>query len=267
MAGFIRKHTGLDLTGNEAVRQAQRAQERAGKDAIASHERGLEQLRADLEPFTQFGTGLLPQLQAALDPNQQASSIMNNPLFQQLAQDTTNRVFSSQASRGRLGSSETANVLGSQLLPLGMQLQQQQISNLFNAVNLGQNSAAMQGQGAMQAKQFGADILQNIGNVQAAGIGQRQANTANILGQGLALGGNLLGSAGLAGLGGILSDKRFKKNIKKIGKLDNGLNVYSYQYKGDETYHLGVMAQEVEEVNPNAVIEHDGIKYVKYGEL
>lgn len=254
--GFIRNTTGIDLTGNEAVRQAQRAQTQAGQDAIAMQERGLAQLREDLSPFTQFGAGILPQLQGALDPSQQASSIMNSPLFQQLAQDTTNRVFGGQASRGRLGSSETGVALGQQLLPLGMQMQQQQIGNLFNAANIGQNSAAMQGQGAFQQGQSGANILQNIGNVQAAGIGQRQANTMNAANQLIQL-----GSAAF------MSDKRMKRDIKRVGKLDNGLGVYTYKYLNNDMVYMGVMAQEVEEVNPSAVVERDGIKYVNYGAI
>ena len=63
----------------------------------------------------------------------------------------------------------------------------------------------------------------------------------------------------------ITSDKRLKEDIKKVGTLDNGLPVYTYKYKGKDTYHMGVMAQELEKVNPKAVHnDKQGYKYVDY---
>lgn len=62
---------------------------------------------------------------------------------------------------------------------------------------------------------------------------------------------------GLFGLGAAaigLSDRRAKEDIRKVGRLDNGLNLYSYKYKGGEgPRHVGLMAQEVQKVNPDAV--------------
>jgi len=71
---------------------------------------------------------------------------------------------------------------------------------------------------------------------------------------------------GKTALGGwALSDRRVKKDIEKVGKLDNGLNVYSYKYKGGGLMQLGLMAQEVEKVVPDAVLEtEDGTKMVNY---
>ena len=43
----------------------------------------------------------------------------------------------------------------------------------------------------------------------------------------------ILGGASL--LGGMKSDQRLKENIKRVGKTDGGLNIYTYVYKGDET--------------------------------
>ena len=67
------------------------------------------------------------------------------------------------------------------------------------------------------------------------------------------------------------SDVRQKENIVLVGKLDNGLNWYEFDYKPeykDDCGHgryRGVMAQEVEEINPQAVITlEDGFKAVKY---
>jgi hypothetical protein len=60
------------------------------------------------------------------------------------------------------------------------------------------------------------------------------------------------------------SDRRLKTDIKKVGMTDSGLPVYTYKYKGDDVTHMGVMAQEVEEVFPEAVEEINGFKAVYY---
>lgn len=72
---------------------------------------------------------------------------------------------------------------------------------------------------------------------------------------------------GLAGSAiGALSDRRLKENIKKIGTADNGLPIYSYNLKGSPRTQIGFMADEVEKVNPEAVITHpSGFKLVDYG--
>lgn len=76
-----------------------------------------------------------------------------------------------------------------------------------------------------------------------------------------------MGAAGGALLG-LLSDRRAKKDIKKVGKTDDGLNIYTYKYKGGEDTHMGVMAQEAEKKHPEAVkTGPDGYKRVNYGLL
>lgn len=84
----------------------------------------------------------------------------------------------------------------------------------------------------------------------------------------------LMGLGGTLGAAAIMSDIRTKENIKPIGWLPNGLPVYEYEYKAewkDEAGHgkfIGVMAQEVEMVQPEAVItREDGYKMVNYGAL
>lgn len=65
--------------------------------------------------------------------------------------------------------------------------------------------------------------------------------------------------ATIASIPGI-SDARLKTNIKKIGRLANGLNVYSWDWKpmisklsGNFSMTKGVMAQEAQRVAPEAV--------------
>lgn len=87
-------------------------------------------------------------------------------------------------------------------------------------------------------------------------------------GLGLALGNNLFGSTAGSGafdaLGTLLSDERVKDNITPVGKLENGLPVYTFRYKGDPVTRLGLVAQDVEKVKPEAVREVGGVKTVNY---
>jgi hypothetical protein len=49
------------------------------------------------------------------------------------------------------------------------------------------------------------------------------------------------------------SDSRLKRNAELIGHLSNGINLYKYSYLGSSRLYVGVMAQEVSAVVPDAV--------------
>jgi hypothetical protein len=122
---------------------------------------------------------------------------------------------------------------------------------------------------AQQATTAGPDILgaSQMGyNAQMGDFNARQAAQANF-NQGL---------MGLAGAGIMRSDIRTKENIKPVGVMPNGLTLYSFEYKDEfkqdkyagDGIHVGVMAQEVEQVFPYAVKTlDDGYKVVDYGLL
>lgn len=63
----------------------------------------------------------------------------------------------------------------------------------------------------------------------------------------------------------MLSDRRAKTDIAKVGKLHDGQDVYSYRYRGSPRTEIGLMAQEVERRDPGAVVEIGGLKHVNYG--
>lgn len=66
----------------------------------------------------------------------------------------------------------------------------------------------------------------------------------------------------------MFSDVRLKENIKRVGKTDEGLGVYTYNYKGDDTPQMGVMAQEVAVKKPEALGPTvNGFMSVRYGLL
>jgi hypothetical protein len=74
---------------------------------------------------------------------------------------------------------------------------------------------------------------------------------------------DIIGGVGAAG-SLLKSDARAKTEIKNVGTLDDGQNVYRYRYIGSPTWHIGLLAQEVEKLYPEAVTEINGVKHVNY---
>lgn len=118
-----------------------------------------------------------------------------------------------------------------------------------------------------QATTSGADLLgatqmgynAQLGASNAANAAQSNFNSG------------LMGLAG-AGIMGF-SDIRAKENIELVGNL-NGFNIYEFDYKPEFKdlagygRFIGVMAQEIEAVRPDAVFTRpDGYKMVNYGVL
>ena len=64
----------------------------------------------------------------------------------------------------------------------------------------------------------------------------------------------------------MMSDVRLKENIRSVGN-HRGLGVYQYNYIWSPVQHIGVMAQEVEKIMPEAVFEIGGYKGVNYGKI
>ena len=64
------------------------------------------------------------------------------------------------------------------------------------------------------------------------------------------------------------SDIRLKHDIVLLGRLANGLGFYRFSYNGSNKIYVGVMAQEVEAVMPQAVTRgRDGYLRVYYEQL
>jgi hypothetical protein len=59
-----------------------------------------------------------------------------------------------------------------------------------------------------------------------------------------------------------------KHDIVLLGYLNNGLGLYRFSYNGSNVRYVGVIAQEVQNVMPNAVTPgSDGYLRVNYGKL
>jgi outer membrane immunogenic protein len=52
----------------------------------------------------------------------------------------------------------------------------------------------------------------------------------------------------------LLSDARLKRDITLVGRRDDGLGLYSYRYLWSDPVYVGVMAQEVALIRPDAVV-------------
>jgi hypothetical protein len=110
------------------------------------------------------------------------------------------------------------------------------------------------------------------GHVSDVPVGQYYYQTAALENQQYqsqlgASGAAMGGMAGLFGnLFGMFSDRRLKENAKIVCTLPNGLNIYLFQYKTGGPFQLGLMADEVEQVHPEAVstVGPHGFKVVRY---
>jgi hypothetical protein len=81
-------------------------------------------------------------------------------------------------------------------------------------------------------------------------------------------GGGAPRMAGGGGRGGRRSDLALKHDITLLGRLDNGLGFYRFSYNGGEQAYVGVMAQEVQTILPEAVVQgRDGYLEVLYDKL
>jgi hypothetical protein len=89
-------------------------------------------------------------------------------------------------------------------------------------------------------------------------------------GGGMHMGGGarMGGGGGFRGGGGRRSDIRLKHDVTLLGRLDNGIGLYRFAYDGGDRTYVGVIAQEVQTVRPDAVFKgQDGFLRVLYGRL
>ena len=233
---------------------------------------------------------------AALQAGNLASQLQaqNFSQAQQAAQNDLNRNLQGQLANQQAGMQgagldlQAANSLGG----LAQQGQQSFLTGLGAALT-GQGAAQNQTQNEinarMQAYQAAQQypIQQLMLPLQALGMtpyGQTTTQTSPASSNGLMMGLGALGT-GVGILGGVnslmgggtsllsalglISDRRDKTDIKKLGKdPQSGLDMYSYRYKDDPKSYpkvVGPMAQDIEDKYPGAVREIGGHKVVNLG--
>jgi hypothetical protein len=122
---------------------------------------------------------------------------------------------------------------------------------------------------------------QQVSNPQFQNFGQAGvAQTPDLLGAASAQYGGALNSQSssnaargdlLGGLGSIaamyFSDRRVKRNLRRIGTHPRGFGIYRYRYIGERAPRVGVIAQEVRRFMPEAVRVNSGVLMVDYSKL
>jgi hypothetical protein len=155
---------------------------------------------------------------------------------------------------------------------LGRGLPGQTLSAYGSSVGAGsaaQQTAMAPGTQYMQGMGQGASTIGSGRGMLQSGLTSILGNQANLYGQSMAAEGEMLGAAlGVgAAYAGRPSDRRLKENIELVGRDERTmLPLYEFEYKGgDGRRFLGVMADDVEKVFPQAVIEmSNGYKAVDY---
>ena len=219
----------------------------------------------------EFGnTAQLQAFNAALQ-NQQAQ---NAAIAANFAQAQSAGQMGNQAIGQNFGQGQAATQMGNQALSQNwnQMLQQAQFGNqavnqslnqqlglynqpLQNATNLMQASAFQNPNFStgFQSPNYGQAGTQMQNDVNAANA-QRNQNIGGLM------------NAGSTIIAASLSDRRLKTNIVKVGDDPRGFGIYEYDIFGRR--ERGVMAQEIEKIIPDAVMEHpSGYKMVNYGAL
>ena len=189
-----------------------------------------------------------------------------NPYLQGMIDQTndsvTDRINALFSSAGQTGSSRQIGELGKQLADAENRLRYQsygdEMERMGQAAALGlslnqatNTNAATQGAlgaSAAEIPYIGAEKL-------AQGLGGLWSNSQTTKQSG-GLGQMLLGAGAQLGSAAIMaSDRRLKTKIAKIGELADGLGVYLWRYiwEGGDQRHVGVMADEVENLRPWAL--------------
>jgi hypothetical protein len=212
------------------------------------------------------------------------TALQNTPGYQFQLQQGDNAITSQDAASGKTGSGNEGIALSNYNQGLAGTTYNNYVSQLQPF--LGASNSAATGVAGVDTG-LGSALNQNaqsLGQAQLAGnMGIGNANANSDL-AGLTASSNLLGLAGgavkgAAGLGtgtanstiggtaltSLLSDFRAKDDIETVGELYDGQPVYRYRYKGDARHQIGLIAQNVERENPDAVSEMGyGLKGVDY---
>lgn len=228
----------------------------------------------------------------AYGQNLSDAQLTNAAQAQQYGQNANDAAFANSAEMQRVQTAlQNANLTNEQKQQLYNQaLQSAQLSNQASNQQLAQNQAIQQNPlNILQALRTGAQLntanLPQVGTSQPGQLANWQG--ADMLGAATAQGqydqsvynaqaaANAqmmsagIGAAGALGGAGIkaASDRRLKKNIKRIGTHVLGIGLYTWDYLWGQPFS-GVMADEVEQVMPEAIVMHpSGFKMVNYSML
>ncbi len=251
------------VEGSEAYRNAVDDFER-GRDTSYAQARDAAIAGGGAEAERMFGIGSISRGQMygeALSGGSFANSAAAQATAQNRDAAAFNNTTRGQAISEALMEGGFANDARAQGMSEAFALRNQPI-NEFNSMRSMSQVQTPQFQGTYNATSPPADITgaynnQYQGQLDAYNAGVSQDNsTMNTIGQIAAM------------VAMMYSDENLKEDIHPIGELNDGTSLYAYRYKGDSTPQVGVMAQEVEKTQPEAVAEDaQGYKMVNYGKV
>jgi|ERR1700744_247991 len=240
------------------------------------------QTRSDLMPYMTGGASAFSQLQNLIGLNggnsqSMLATLQNSPGYQFALQQGQTGLDRTAAARGLLLSGGQLKDTVNYNQGMADQLYGTYYNQLMGAAGLGENAAAQTGNAATATGQGMAGSIMGGGQALAGGLAGGVNNLGGALYQYSMLNQSQLGTGpGIPGYNGpgpdptldesfLTSDRRLKTDIRRIGGTDSGLPIYSYRFKGSRVPQMGVMAQDVEKVAPDAVITlPSGYKAVNY---
>lgn len=270
---------GTQLAGGllqaEAAGEAAGAQTAAAMAGVAEQRRQFDKVQKLLAPYVQAGTPALRGQQELIglrgpEAQQRAISALESGAgFQAQVGAGEEAILQRAAATGGLRGGNVQAALA-QFRPLMLQREiESQYGKLAGLTSLGQQSAAGVGTAGMQTGARVAGLLGEAGAAEAGGAlarGQAFANVLNLPAQFLGLQyGARVGTPGFSSIFG--SDRRLKRNVVQIGTRPDGLAVYEFEYIWGGGKKIGLMAQEVQAVYPDAVGEAGGYLTVDYGKV
>jgi hypothetical protein len=132
--------------------------------------------------------------------------------------------------------------------------------------NLGQHHRPANRPAAGHRPSHGHHVAHRGGGRPAAG--HRPSRGHHVAHRGGSRGGGMRGGGRRGGGRGRRSDITLKHDIILLGRLDDGLGFYRFSYNGSAKAYVGVIAQEVQQVMPQAVARgRDGYLTVDYDKL
>ena len=233
-----------------------------GQNAIMARLQPQIEQQTKATAQTLANQGITPGSEAYNNAMREQQQGQNDLLSQAALQGIGLDMSANQQGYGQaVGAGEFGNTAANQYLSQQLGLYNQPL-NQITALMSGSQIQSPQFQSYTGGGQIGAaPVAQgatNQGNYDTAAYNAKMQALGGLY-QGI---GNIGGMAAAAAI----SDVRFKSNIVKVGDHPKGFGIYEYDIFGRR--ERGVLAQEVEKIIPEAVLEHpDGYKMVNYGAL
>ena len=271
---FIANSMGMPVTvassqlhqGLQNVQNQTKPLDGVADQALSSIQMGLDQATSTLDPNIGRSEELSGMLQSLLMGNTPTSSLPGYNAMTMARKDAIGDLATNNAGMGKFFSGTTAEQAADIGGSMENQLLQQTIQNLMMGAQPGQQMGGQLAGMQMGAGTASAQVPLNIAQMQMQqNMANQQAQAATEANES-GFWEDVLG--GVATVGGALlaSDVKLKENIKRIGSR-NGHNWYQFTYKGSDKVYEGVMAHEVEKINPEAVVDMGNYKAVDYARL